>query len=341
MLWFLVLLLMQTFDWIVVGKNGALHPTRERAFDFEYTVGDGVAVAALPLKGTPLAQMGLLRFSMKTDVPTVVAVLLNEKKPGGDYTAICWSTGNTWQKVELTPADFHLNSGLKDPPDPDGKLDLDAVASIGILDLNSVFGVNVDTNSPIFMESHGGKHSFSIDEFEVAPAGAAAGAVPGVIDSFASPQLQWITRGGAELKPEAQGMRAVYRQMDGKSVLLSHPLGSAANLTGKDFLAFEVSSERPAQLLMTFEELSPGKPQGPRYNAIVEVAGGGKVSHREIDLGAFEHGEDSPADANGMLDWSRLKSFSILDITASDTHEMATNSLWIGNIRGVSDGAKK
>jgi hypothetical protein len=92
---------------------------------------------------------------------------------------------------------------------------------------------------------------------------------------------------------------------------------------------------------MTFEELLLGKAQGPRYNALVEVEGGGKVAHREIDLSAFEHGPDSPEDSNGVLDLNRLKSFSILDVTANDTRETAKNSLWIGNIRAVSDGAKK
>jgi hypothetical protein len=73
---------------------------------------------------------------------------------------------------------------------------------------------------------------------------------------------------------------------------------------------------------------------------VIEVPGGGKIDHREILLSAFEHGPDSPDDPNGMLDLNQLKTFSILDITGTLTHETAKNSLWIGNIRGVGDAAR-
>ncbi len=109
-----------------------------------------------------------------------------------------------------------------------------------------------------------------------------------------------------------------------------------ADLRGKESLAFEVASDKPAQLLLTFEELAPGKQQGPRYNLTLEVPGGGKPAHREVLLSAFEHGRIVRR-MQTKLDLDQLKTFSILDITGSFTHQTAGNSLWIGNIRGVGD----
>ncbi len=149
-------LLRQPAGWIAVGKSGTVRVT-DGTLTFDYTVGEGLAVAALPLNGTDVSAMDAVRFWMKTDVPTALAVLINEKKPGGDYTAICWSTGNAWQRVELTPGDFHLNAGPNDPRDPDGKLDLDAVQNMGVLDISSIFGAKEDPGSPMVVESHVGK----------------------------------------------------------------------------------------------------------------------------------------------------------------------------------------
>jgi hypothetical protein len=333
-----------TAGWVSVGKNGSLRVMHEGArngsgaLTFDYVVGDGFAAAALPLKGISIARMDRLQFWIKTDVPTAVAIMMNEKKPGGNYTAICWSTGNTWQRVELTPRDFHLSTGEKDPIDPDGKLDLDAVENIGIIDLSTIFGVRTEKTGPIVVESHAGKHSLSIDDFEVLADSGAATADVAVIDTFETPQLRWLTLGGVDLKPDGGGMRAVYRQTDDQSIVLLRQV-TGVDLRGKESLAFEIASGQPAELLFNFEVPAPGKAQGPRYSLTLEVPGGGKIAHREVQLAAFEHAEDSPEDPNGRLVLNQMKNFSILDITGVMTHAEAKNSLWIGNIRGVGDAA--
>jgi hypothetical protein len=341
--WILVLsladtaLLRHTFEsgtsgWIALGKGATLQAA-DRALVLDYSVGDGIALAALPLLGADVSKMDAIRFWMKTDVPTGLAVIINEKKPGGDYTAICWSTGNTWQQVQLTPADFRLNAGPKDPVDPDGKLDLDAIQNMGVLDIRTIVAVKVDPGSPIVMESHEGKHSFSIREFELVTGSGAAAREKTTIDSFATPQLQWLTLGGVELKPEGSGMRAVYQQVDDRSVAMVRQI-AGVDLRAREGLAFDIASEKPAQLVLSFEELAPGKQQGPRHNLEMEVPGGGKVEHREVLLSAFDQGD-------GTIDLGKLKTFSILDTTGNFTHETAKNSLWIGNIRAVGDAARQ
>jgi hypothetical protein len=188
------------------------------------------------------------------------------------------------------------------------------------------------------MESHEGKHSLSIREFELVAESGAAAREKTVVDSFLTPQLQWLTLGGAELKPEGAGMRAVYQQQDGKSVALVRQIAHV-DLRGRESLAFDIASERPAQLVLSLEELSPGKQQGRRFNLELEVPGGGKVEHREVLLSAFDQAASDQE--NGVLDPGKLKTFSIVDATGSYTHETNRNSLWIGNIRGVGDAARQ
>jgi hypothetical protein len=340
-------LLRQTFDdgtpgWIAGGKGGSLRVAREAAdvkngtgaLAFDYTIGAGMAIAALPLRGVDTAHLDAIRFWVKTDMPTALAVVLSEKKPGGNYTAICWSTGNTWQQVELKPSDFSLSDGPNDPADPDGKLDVDALENIGLLDMNSFFGARVDPNSPFVVEPHAGKHTLFVDDFELWTGSAYAAKDPLVVDDFSSPQLQWLTRGGAELRAENGGMRAIYQMPEEQSIFLLRNL-SHVDLRGKEWLAFDVSSEQPVELIMTFEMRVPGRPQGARYNASIEVEGGGKVNHREVLLSVFGDGQGELP----PIQWDKLKNFSIVDVTAQTQHGTGKNSLWIGNIRAVDGKA--
>jgi hypothetical protein len=341
-------LLLDTFEegtsgWISIGESGAVRVARNAAdvkngsgaLALDYTVGKGLSLAALPLEGKPVADMKVVAFWLKTDVPAGMAVVMNEKKPGGTYSAIVWSTGNTWQRVELVPADFHLNEGPNDPKDPDGKLDLDQLQGIGILDVSQVFGQS-KTNLPIAIDSHAGKHSFYIDDFEISSEAPRRANDPSAIDSFETPQLQWMTLGSAELRPDGKGLRASYTQEEDHYVALVRQLPKV-DLRGRERLAFDIASDHPAQLVISLEEHAPGKPQGPRYNVTVDVLGGGKMDHRAVLLSAFAPAEEGPRDENGKLDLDQLKTLTILDITAATSHETVKNSIWIGNIRGVGE----
>ncbi len=138
-----------------------------------------------------------------------------------------------------------------------------------------------------------------------------------MIDKYATPQLQWLTLGGAELKPDGAGMRATYEQKDETVSGIVAADCTWQTCVGKESLAFEVASDKPAQLLLTFEELATGKQQGPGTTRRWKFRAAGSRRDREVLLSAFEHGPDSPEDANGKLDPDQLKTFSILDITGT------------------------
>jgi hypothetical protein len=117
-------------DWITFGQNASVNKTGG-AVSLDYKVARGqLGMAILQTPDSRLAGMTHLQFRMKSDVATMIAVVLSEKKPGGDYISIFWSPKDQWQQIDLTPADFIVNDGPKDPKDPDGRLDLDQVQAI-------------------------------------------------------------------------------------------------------------------------------------------------------------------------------------------------------------------
>ncbi len=342
--------------WTAMGGSGTVRLTREpanvkagkSALAFEYTAAPkGFSAAVLPVADISLANMKALRFWLKTDSAAGIAVVMSEKTPGGgNYIALVWSLKDTWQHIELTPADFNLNEGPNDPKDSNGKLDLDRIQGIGLFDVSQMFSaMPQNPNLPIAIDPHSGKHVFYVDDFEVvdtAPARAPASAGDGVIDNFHHSHLGWLTLGGAELSLDTSGkpvagrvLKVSYQQMEGRYVVLTHALGPM-DLRTRNKLAFDIASEKDAQLVISLEERISGKGQGPRYQVDVQVPGGGKADHREVALSAFQPDENGLKDPNGKLDLDQLKSISILDVTGAFTPESAHNTLWIGNIQAVT-----
>jgi len=184
--------------WSAIGPAASIRVTHEpgqthsgtSALALTYEVKRGQIAAAVTAATPALARMQRLRFWLKTDRDTPVGVLLSETKPGGgNYTAWFWAAANTWQQIDLTPADFVLADGPQDPKDADGKLDLDQLQNIGILDLASFFPAPPGDSTP---------HTLWIDGFE-ASSGPAPPRRPPCLSTTStaafcrgSPPAQWI-----------------------------------------------------------------------------------------------------------------------------------------------------
>ena len=159
-------------DWTVMGQGSVRLVGSTLTFSYPLQPKQ-LALIARPAP-PEIALLARLRFRIKTDHDTAMAVLLSEKKPGGgNYTAIVWSPANAWQQVELTPADFSVSDGPNDPVDADGKLDLDAVEGVGIADLAQFFLSQPENpDFPIVINRQTGEHRVEIDHFELLTTGA-------------------------------------------------------------------------------------------------------------------------------------------------------------------------
>jgi hypothetical protein len=332
-------LLHQDFEdqlggWSTVGPGASLHlvngPAQAHAghgalaFSYELKPRQ-VSAAVLPATGE-LARMQGLRFWLKIDHASAVAVLLSERKPeGGNYTAWVWAQANVWQQVRLTPSDFILSDGPNDPKDADGKLDLDQLQGIGVFDLAAFFPT-LSAAGP----DHSVTHTLWIDDFE-AIAGAPAVAAGMRIDGFDRGMLGWIPTAGAELKLVAgaenplrePAMLASYEQTEAPFPSFVRRLGNF-DLSKATRLEFDIASEKEGTIAIGLELKKPGAAQGPRFNLPIYPPGEREVFHVSIKLEDFE--------GAGKLDPAQLKTLILTDASAAGNGNSGKNTIWIGNL---------
>ena len=320
-------------------------PERKRgALALTYQPGPGrIAGAVLPVFGQ-LAKMQRIRFSVRSDHDTAVALLLSEKKPGGgDYTAWFWAPATSGNRWNLTPADFSANSGRNDPVDADGKLDPDEVQGIGLFDLACVFSsISARPDFPIAVSKAEGTHTLLLAGFQVlSNVGAEQSGGPQSIDAFNRGFLEWITLGGMQLQLSAKGnplatpaLKAAYEQTDSRYPLLIRRL-SNLDLSKAGRLAFDIASEHDAVLVISLELNEPHQSDGPRYNLTIFPPPDRKPFHVNLRLADFEHDANSPAPGPAHVDASRLKSLAITDVTAASGGESGPNTIWIAKVQAL------
>ncbi len=348
-------IIKQTFEadengWTTMGGGGSLRATKKPAemhagansLAFDYEAGKKMSVMVLPTESA-LEGMTSMRFWLKTDVSTPVAVFLAERKPGGDYSTYFWSPKDKWQQIVLQPSDFTANDGAGDPVDPDGKLDLDAVQGIGLLDLKLMFGVmGANQQMPFPVDLLTGAHTLLISDFQIAtsepePAPSGTGVT---IDAFDRPFAQWMNLGGMDIaiRPgenplQKPALEAVYKQTPGKMALLNRRLGSE-DLSRCDRLAFDIASRSDAQIAVSVEMLKKAG-KGSRYTYLIEVKGDSKKQTVTIPFTEFALDENSPPDPAGKFDPTKIRSLSLLDVTGVTATEAVPNTLWLADVRAL------
>ncbi|MGA3235907.1 MAG: hypothetical protein ABSG03_06375 [Bryobacteraceae bacterium] len=310
------------------GSVGVTHQPGEThsgnsALAFTYEVKRGQPSVAVMPAPPALARMQHLRFWVKTDRETPVAVLLSETQPGGgNYTAWFWSPANAWQQIDLTPADFVLSDGPQDPKDADGKLDLDQLQAIGILDLASFFPAQPATRT------------LWIDDFEALGGPPPAEDSAMRIDNFDRGFLPWITIGDMDLKLvradnqadnplHEPALEASYQQRDNPMPVLlrriaNHDLAKAVRLD------FDVASDEETTLVVALEIKRPGASQGPRFTLPIFPPGNREVFHVSVKLEDFQ--------GQGKLDPAQLKTLIVTDPAGAGDSVGTHNRIWIGKV---------
>jgi hypothetical protein len=316
--------------WFAMGTGGSIQVTHQpgqthsgnSALAFTYEVKRGQISAAVMPASPAMARMQRLRFWVKTDRDTPVGVLLSETKPGGgNYTSWFWSPANAWQQIDLTPADFVLADGPQDPKDADGKLDLDQLQAVGVLDLASFFPA-----SP----GQAGSRTLWIDDFELLGGPAPKEDSAMRIDNFDRGFLPWITIGVMDLKLaqadnplHEPALEASYEQRDSPLPVLlrriaNYDLAKAARLD------FDVASDEETTLVVALEMKRPGAAQGPRFTLPIFPPGKREVFHVSVKLEDFQ--------GQGKLDPAQLKTLIVTDPAGAGDGVGTHNRIWIGKL---------
>lgn len=305
-------------------------------FTYETKAGD-TNVLILPTSATLMTNAKSFKFWVRTDASTTVAVALSEEE-GGRYIASVHTAKDKWQPVELSIYDFALATGKDDPKDPNGKLDLDRIAGVALVDLNQFFVQSAGNPLAGLAGVTTGKHTLYLDDFsiestEIAPSTSSSGDDIR-IDGFSHPQLEWITLGGIDITKSAgapltgSGMKADYER-SGTLQLLLRNLNPWV-LTNAKFLSLEAAATNATKLLVMVEETSGGK-----YNTIIEVPAESTAGTYKVAFSDFKPADDSHDD-NAKLDPGQIKNIGIMDATALLGGASGANTLWIGSLMGLA-----
>lgn len=328
-----------TAGWMGIGGSARLDtssdPARVRAagkpvLQFDYTV-EKKTLNALILPVTPgdWAKAGSLAFGVRTDADTALVVTV-EEEGGGRWTSLAQVKKGAWQSVALGTADFVLSRDGDAPPDPNGKLDVDKVRSVSLLDAAQFFLRIEDANFKALMPAVSeGPRQMLLADFtvtETPPAGGAAFR----LDGHNRPQVGWVTLGNVALSragstnpTEGPALEARYTQQPMKLVALIRGLPAGALAAGTA-LNLTLAAEKTTTLMVQLEDHAGGK-----FSARVEVEGG-KVGRKVVlSLNEFQPEGDSKTQ---KLDRKQIKQLLIGDIGGFLIGEAQPQVLWIGAV---------
>ncbi len=341
-------LLSQTFKendggWVAFGGTAKTSVSHEPeitqptagALKFDYTIAKG------DLNGLYLttaigswAKARNFKLRVHADSATIIVLALQEQD-GGRYVATANVPKGLWQTIELSTSDFILATDKDDPKDPDGKLDMDKVTGVGVLDMSQFFA---SVDNPVLaglFDVKLGSHQLYIDSFTVGsesiPATFTSLGDDVQIDTLNHPQLSWLGLGGVKMvrtteKPlTGASLRVDYHQTPGKPTILSHPVPSWV-LTGSKVLSFDVATLKPAKIVIQLEQTDGGK-----YNAIVDLAGGALPTKVKLAFTEFKRSDDSKDDATAPH-IALIKSILIMDASGMFESANADNTLWVNHL---------
>lgn len=329
-----------TGGWVSIAGAGKVSVTHDVVFGkstgsmlYEYTVAKGAMDALiLPLAEGSLAKMRSVSFSLRSDYNTTIGVVLEEKE-GGRYIALVAAKKDTWQMATLTPQDFILSDGPNDPKDPNGMLDLDKVAGIGLSDFKQ-FIAQADEGLITLFGVQTGAHKLYVGPFVAAetavempkpPAGAK------LLDAFGRGYVSWLCVGNGSVQVSASNpVRSNALQMDysvsPKTLAGIFRAIPAGLLASSKELSFQCAATIPTKIVFQLEERGGGK-----YNTVIELAGGSAAKEVTLAYSTFQEAQDS-RDDNGKLDLAEVKQVLLLDISGLLEAKEQTNTLWVGPI---------
>lgn len=289
-----------------------------------------------------LSGMRSIRLWVKCSHATAVVVGLGETG-GATYQAAAHCTAGAWQEIAVNLDEFIVDEPAKDP---NGKLDLDQIGSITILDIGGFLAA--------FLPDLKGPRTMWLDDvvFSSKPVAQTTGpaqvtkVVPiHLVDNFESPVIRWIpvsvdfTEGPKfSLFDGALAIDKDVPEGGGKqSLKFSYPRkgkkihGIMRNLEKVDLskatsLELALKASHDGSYVVTLEEKG-----GARYNRKVDLLLGDWKSF-SWKLSEFTLAEDS-RDANGKLDADQIKQVTIVDLTAmTGGAEADTAHLWVDQV---------
>jgi hypothetical protein len=267
--------------------------------------------------------MKSMRFWVKCTSATAILVGLNQAG-GANYQASLYCPAGAWQEVVLNVDEFAPEDPAKGGA---GKLDLDAIESITVMDLgNFLVRMLPDVKGPRLMW---------LDEVlfssQAAPqsTGVAKSGKVHLVDTFESPSIRWIPVGfeiaetpritlfeapvaiDADACPDGgkQSLRMTYTRQAAKIQGLLRNL-EKVDLKKATALELSLKTTHDGTFMISVQEKD-----GSRYQKLVELKAADGWKKLTLPFTSLELAQDSQ-DENGKLDADQIKEISLADITS-------------------------
>jgi len=306
------------------------------ALQFDYSIKKGdLSALSLRVPLATIAKMNSLHFWVQADHATSLLLVVSERG-GGRYQMPIAVTAHTWQEVAVAPSDLMLNEDAGSPPAPRGKIDLEHIESIGLVDIDSFLAQTAGDANPFDIAT--GQHTLYLSDFVVtdAPLPAIPGTAEEVqITPFIRPQIDWLTIGDLSVQKVTEkpligpSMKATYTQKKMKvfGMIKQFPTGAFANAKQLDVA---VASKLRSTLVVQVETKN-----GLKYRTQIEVGAGSERKEFALPFAEFTAADDS-ADKNIPLDLKQISKILFLDITGFTISDDQENTLWINNLHSSS-----
>lgn len=324
-------------SWTVLGADAQVTPTRDAggrpAIEYRYRVGQGLlSLLVLPLSSDALVDTSGLSFSARADHLTSLTLSL-EEQGGGRWTAAVTLSANRWQEVRLPFKDLVLAAGGDAPADANGRLDLDRVQRIAIVDTGAMLASGSSKMMQLFgMDT--GERRLLIAAFGIAASGMPA---PGSrLDGFDRANAPWSVFGATDARLAAEpplrlnGLVIDYRKARGRVMSAIRQL-SPGTLDGAAGIEVAAASRLETTLVLKVEQADGG-----RFEASFALPAGSTLRTVQMDSTAFKRSDDSSTQAS-RPQWASVTSLNLLDVGGLFSAG-SDNRLWLQTV-AASGGA--
>ncbi len=305
-------------SWTAMGTDAHVTPLQAReagqgaqaALEYRYRVGKGlVSLLVLPLPKGRLEGTDSLRFMARTDHLTSLTLAL-EEQGGGRWTAAVTLRPDRWHDVQVPYKDLMLAVGGDAPADRNGRLDLDRVQRIAVIDTGAMLSASSPKMMQLF-DIEAGDRRLVIANFGIESAPMPS---PGErLDGLDRNYLPWSVFGAtdAQLAAEAPlrepGLVVDYRKATGKVMSAIRQL-AAGSLADNATLELAAASRMKTTLVLKVEQRDGGK-----FEASVGLPAGGTLQTERLRPADFKRSDDSGTKA-GQPEWSKVTNLILMDI---------------------------
>ncbi|MEN6644145.1 MAG: hypothetical protein ABFE08_17035 [Armatimonadia bacterium] len=297
------------------------------------TEGDMPGVLLVPLQGIVGAEGLHLALQSSTSGPLLLAL---REQDESTYVYMIYVQAGDWHVLDLPLSDFILEESAKDE---NGKLDLDQVAGLGVVDPALWLMAEAAGGKFPFFMSQPNRRDLWLDEVKMLPAApqrlrAATldGAPARMVEDCDGDSAYWFVLGGRNLRVgtssdqavEGSSLRLDY-ELPSKSLLAMAHVVRPGLLQGIKRVAFGVRAGAACTLAVTLKE---GDKSG--YTTLVEVPEG-QWQQFVLPLEKFRL-NDEDVDPDTGLQPEKVTSILFIDVTALVGAKETANSLWLDEV---------